>query len=168
VKFHIKLTDALMRAIQHDLHRPHQFALERVGFITAGGAHAGKGVTLYCRDYHPVDDEDYESTLAAGAQIGTDAMRKALESALATRSALLHVHTHGGRGRPEFSSTDLRSAAQFVPAFFNALPGMPHGLVVLSNDSARGLIWTGPKTRPTYVDGFTQIGASVRKYGEKA
>lgn len=165
MKFHIKMTGALMCAIRADLQRPHDFALERVGFVMAGAAYAGDGVTLYCRSYHPVEDEDYERTNAAGAQIGSDAMRKALERAYAHRSSLLHVHSHGGRGRPEFSATDLRSAAQFVPGFFNALPAIPHGLAVLSNDSARGLLWTAPKSRPVYVDGFAEVGARVRKYG---
>src|SRR5262249_33820763 len=104
---------------------------------------------------------------SVGAQIGSDAMRKALEAAYANRSALLHIHTHGGRGLPAFSRTDLASAAQFVPGFFNAIPRMPHGLIVLSHTSARGLLWTSATSTPQYADGFTLIGSAVRKLGEQ-
>lgn len=164
---HIKITDSLLRAIREDLRRPHTFAHERVGFLTAGAAYApGGGIILLCRAYHPVADEDYERSSAVGAQIGSDAMRKGIEAAYSNKSTVLHIHTHGGRGCPEFSGTDLRSAGQFVPGFFNALPRMPHGLVVLSNDNARGLLWTAPKSKPQYITGFIQVGAGVQKYGE--
>jgi hypothetical protein len=95
-------------------------------------------------------------------------MRKGIEMAYSAKSSLIHIHSHGGSGQPEFSATDLGSARQFVPGFFNALPRMPHGLVVLSNDGARGLVWFGSRERPQEVNGFRQIGARVRKYGEKA
>lgn len=162
----IKITEELLRSIRADLHRSHRFAHERVGFIMAGAAHTREGMHLFCRSYHPVDDNDYERSSTAGAQIGSDAMRKALEQAYAHRASLIHVHTHGGHGRPEFSAVDLRSARDFVPGFFNALPSMPHGLMVLSNDNARALIWTSAKSRPTYADGFSSVGAGLKKFGE--
>jgi hypothetical protein len=164
----IKITDALLAAIHADLERSHDFAFERVGFLTAGAARMKDGIMLLCRSYHPVADEDYERSSSVGAQIGSDAMRKGIEAAYKGKSSLIHIHTHGGSGQPEFSSTDLRSARQFVPGFFNALPRMPHGLVVLSNDSARGLLWTGRNDRPHDVNGFIQVGAGVHKYGDKA
>lgn len=166
MKAHIKIAGALLSVIRADLHRAHPFAFERVGFLTTGARWTGDGdLVLLCRDYQPVADEDYERSSSVGARIGSNAMRKALQAAYQHRSAILHIHTHGGRGRPEFSSVDLSSARDFVPSFFNALPQMPHGIVVLSNDSARGLLWTGPKDRPHYVDGFQQVGAPLINFG---
>lgn len=167
MKCQIKITDALLASINADLHRPHPFAYERVGFLTAGAARVGDGLMLICRTYHPVADCDYEYSRSVGAQIGSDAMRKAIEAAYQNRSSLIHIHTHGGVGQPKFSANDLESAPQFVPGFFSALPRMPHGIVVLSNNSAQGLLWMGPKAAPQYVEKFIQVGAGVRKYGDK-
>lgn len=168
MKIHIKITEALLAQVRGDLHRRHPFALERVGFLTAGATRSRDGdILLLCRSYHLVEDEDYEASETVGAQIGSDAMRKAIEVAYPSRSALLHIHTHGGRGVPDFSKTDLVSGAQFVPGFFNALPRMPHGLLVLSDTSARGLVWSAKFAQPKYVDGFTQVGRSVQKFGDR-
>lgn len=168
MKITVKILSSLLRDIRADLHRHHPFAHERVGFINAGATWMGDDLMLVARNYQPVADDDYERSMAVGAQIGPDAIRKALEAAYMHKSCILHVHTHGGWSRPEFSATDLKSAATFVPGFFNALPGMPHGIIVLSNDSARGLMWTAPKIRPTYVEGFVEIGAQLQRIGEAA
>ena len=151
-----------------DLERPHRFAFERVGFLTAGTARVQDGFLLVCRSYHPIADEDYERSNSVGAQIGSSAMRKGIEAAYANSSSLIHIHTHGGVGDPEFSGVDLRSALGFVPGFFNALPRMPHGLVVLSDDSARGLLWTGRNNEPHNINGFVQVGSAVQKFGDRA
>jgi hypothetical protein len=168
MKVRIKITERLLAQVRADLHRRHPFAFERVGFLTAGATRSREGdILLLCRSYHPVADEDYEASATVGAQIGSDAMRKAIEVAHPGKSALLHIHTHSGRGVPAFSKTDLVSGAQFVPGFFNALPRTPHGLLVLSDTSARGLVWTAKNAKPQYVDGFTQVGRSVQKFGDR-
>lgn len=166
MKTQIKICGLLLNKIRVDLHRGHPFAYERVGFLTTGASWTLAGdLVLLCRDYLPVADEDYERSSTVGARIGTNAMRKALQAAYRHRSTILHIHTHRGMGRPDFSSVDLHSAGEFVPGFFNALPQMPHGIVVLSNDSARGLLWLGPKDRPRYIDGFQQVGSPIIKFG---
>lgn len=166
MKTNIKIVGSLLGDIRVDLHRRHAFAFERVGFLMAGASWTRHGnLVLLCRDYQPVADEDYERSSTVGARIGSNAMRKALQAAYRHKSAILHIHTHGGRCRPEFSSVDLASARDFVPGFFNALPQMPHGIVVLSNESARCLLWTGAKDRPRYADGFQQIGTPLIKFG---
>lgn len=166
MKTQIKIASQLLNTVRTDLYRPHPFALERVGFLTAGARWTGDGgLVLLCRDYQPVADEDYERSDSVGARIGSSAMRKALQAAYQHKSAILHIHSHGGLGRPEFSSVDLESAKDFVPGFFNALPQMPHGIVVLSNNSACGLLWEGPKDQAHYVDGFKQAGAPLINLG---
>lgn len=166
MKMHVKISSTLLALIRVDLNRRHAFAFERVGFLTAGASWTlGGDLVLLCREYQPVADDDYEHSSRVGAQIGSNAMRKAIQAAYRHKSAMLHIHSHGGRGRPEFSSVDLNSAKSFVPGFFNALPQMPHGIVVLSNDSARCLLWTGAKDRPRYVDRFQQVGSPLIEFG---
>ena len=158
----IKMSGVLIDAVRADLHRPHDFAYERIGFITAASAATPSGLLLLARDYTPVADHDYEHAPAVGAQIGSDAIRKALQSAYRPQHALLHVHSHGGSGTPCFSGTDTRSAAEFVPSFFNAIPRCPHGILVLSNDAAAGLLWVDPEHSPVPVNRFIRVGAPYR------
>jgi len=168
MKARIKIPGAMLDGVHRDLHRPHPFAFERVGFMTAGVAQAGADrLLLLARDYQPVADEDYLPDRGVGAKIGSDAMRKAAQLVYQGRSALLHIHSHGGIGRPEFSGIDLRSGAEFVPGFFHSVPRMPHGILVLSQDSATGLLWFGPDQSGDYVADFVRVGAPYRKFGER-
>jgi hypothetical protein len=154
--------------IRRDLQRPHAFAFERVGFLTAGIAQAGPSQLLaLARAYRPVADEDYVPDGSVGVKIGSDAMRKAAQFTYQGRSTLLHIHSHGGVGRPEFSGVDLKSGSEFVPGFFHSVPRMPHGMLVLSNDSATGLVWFGPEQSGCYAAEFVSVGAPYRKFGAR-
>jgi hypothetical protein len=164
----IKIGAAMLDAIRRDLERRHAFAWERVGFITAACAGTASGILLLARSYTPVADADYERASGVGAQIGSDAMRKALQSAYRPQHALLHIHTHGGSGIPAFSGTDCRSADEFVPSFFNALPRMPHGIIVLSDDAAAGSLWLAPDRSPIPVARFVRVGAPYSHSWSKA
>lgn len=159
----LKIDGGLLDAVRADLHRPHSFAHERVGFLLAAAASDGQGgIMLLVRGYQTVADDDYEWHPRVGAQIGSNAMRKAAQASYRPPSAILHVHTHGGRGRPGFSRVDLESAASFVPGFAETAPRMPHGLLVLSNDSVHGLLWAGPN-RPAFpINSFKRISAPIR------
>ncbi|MBA3904570.1 hypothetical protein IYY11_04605 [Methylocystis sp. H62] len=160
---HLKIDGRLLDAVRQDLHRPHAFAYERVGFFTAGAADLGDRLLLTVRDYMPVADEDYEVNRKVGAKIGSAAMRKAVQSAYRPAAALLHVHTHGGHGKPGFSGVDLNSAKDFVPGFFETTPRMPHGLLVLSNDAAHGLLWLANHRPPVTIDQFQRIDAPMQR-----
>ena len=160
----IKITSSLIREIRKDLSRPHAFAYERIGFITAACAwYNERDLMLICREYEAVSDQDYLNDKSAGAVIGSDAIRKGLQKAYSTKSALLHVHTHHGFGRPSFSTTDLESAAQFVPSFFNISPQVPHGILVLSDNSAKGLIWFDKFSPPYKTENFIEVGNQFKR-----
>lgn len=166
MKAEIKITASLLSGIHQDLGRQHAFAHERVGFLTCGiiGDRAS-GLTLLAREYRPVADEDYLRDHSVGAMIGPDAMRKGLQMAYRARSALFHIHSHGGRGVPQFSSVDTRESQKFVPSFFNVVPQMPHGAIVLSGNSALGLLWLAPDRAPVAIAGFKSIGSPLRNFG---
>jgi hypothetical protein len=160
---HLKIDGRMLDDVRKDLQRPHHFAHERVGFFTAGAADLGDRLLLTIRDYMPVADEDYEVDRKVGAKIGSAAMRKAVQSAYRPAATLLHVHTHGGRGKPGFSRVDLNSAVDFVPGFFETTPRMPHGLLVLSNDAAYGLLWLANDRAPITIDQFQRIDAPLQR-----
>jgi hypothetical protein len=162
----LKITGFMLDLIREDLERPHPFAFERVGFLTCGATSAPPAeLLLLVRNYQPVADEDYQRDPGVGASIGAAAIRKALQSAYRPPSALIHVHSHGGFGRPGFSGVDLDSSRELVPSFFNSVPRLPHGAMVLSNNSALCLLWLGPDQQPIHVDGIVRVGAGYRRFG---
>lgn len=164
MKVRFKITSGLLAAIRSDLRRPHPFARERVGFISAGLSSVGDGLLALARDYRPVADDEYLDDPTVGAMMGPDAIRHALQWALQDGVAMFHVHTHGGRGIPDFSRIDLRESAKFVPDFFKVAPQCAHGAIVLSDTAAHGLIWIG-RSRPNhFVTSFVEVGVPLRKW----
>lgn len=154
----------LLQAIRRDLARPHRFAYERVGFISAGLSSAADDLWVLARSYRPVADDDYLPDPSVGAMMGPDAIRKALQWAMSENVAIFHVHTHGGRGQPGFSDIDLREQAKFVPNFFQIAPQCPHGALVLSNDSAHGHIWLDGSKPCEVMTGFVEIGVPLKTW----
>ena len=165
MKVCFKITTPLLAAIRADLRRPHPYAHERVGFISAGLTACGdRGLLVLAREYRPVADDEYLRDPAVGAMMGPDAIRSALQWALQDGVALFHVHTHGGSGIPGFSRIDLRETAKFVPDFFKVTPQCAHGAVVLSNTAARGLIWFDRSQPGHFVASFVEVGVPLRKW----
>ena len=78
--------------------------------------------------------------------------------------ALFHVHSHGGRGFPQFSGVDIRENAKFIPDFFKVAPQMPHGAIVLSSDSARGQMWVERRRAYLPITEFTEVGMPTRHW----
>lgn len=164
----VKIQGPLLDHVREDLGRPHPVAYERVGFLTASPAATSLGLLLIVRGYQPVEEQDYEESSSVGAQIGPDAFRKAIQSAFRPPLSLLHIHKHPGTGRPGFSRTDLRSAEEFVPGLFGPIPRMPHGIIVLSGDSAAGLLWSGAEQGPVRISNFIRVDAPYkREWGTK-
>jgi hypothetical protein len=164
MKVNFRITSALLATVRIDLSRPHAFAHERVGFISAGLAATHDDLIAIAREYRPVADEDYLRDNSVGAMMGPDAIRKALQWAMDSGAALFHVHTHGGNGVPGFSGVDIRENAKFVPDFFKVTPQMPHGSIVLSDNAARGQVWVERKGQPLTIDTYTEVGMPTQTW----
>ena len=160
-----KITAELLAKIRADLHRPHQFAAERVGFISVGMASSRDGIVLLAQGYRAVAEEDYVPDDAVPVMMGPGAIRKAMQWALTNKVGIFHVHTHGGTSIPFFSSIDLQESAKFVPSFLNVAAERAHGAIVLSETAARGQVWLGRDGRPVDISEFVEIGAPSRKWG---
>ena len=162
MKVRFKITTALLAAIRSDLRRPHPFAYERVGFISAGLSAVGDGFLVLACEYRPVADDDYLNDPTVGAMMGPDAIRKALQWALHDGGAMFHVHTHGGHGIPHFSGIDLHENAKFVPDFFKVAPQCAHGAIVLSDTAAHGLVWVGRSWPNHFITSFIEVGVPLQ------
>lgn len=147
----LKASPLTWRTIHHDLSRPHPHAHERIGFAFANAAKlTDSSIGLYLSHYSPVADENYIFEPRVGALINGDALRDAMQFAYRNQLATFHVHRHEHYGKPWFSKYDLQESNKFVPDFFHVVPGGPHGALLLSHDSAAGLIWTA-KNAPAQV-----------------
>ena len=164
MKIHFKITSALLSSIRFDLRRPHAFAHERVGFLSAGLSAMGDDLLVLARDYRPVADDDYLNDPSVGAMMGPEAIRKALQWAMQSGAALFHLHSHGGKGVPGFSGVDLRENAKFVPDFLKVAPRVPHGAIVLSDTAASGQAWLARRHPHMFIDRFTEVGPSLRTW----
>lgn len=165
MKVHFKISSDLLALVRADLRRRHQFAHERVGFILASLAKTAEGVLVLAQSYHPVADQDYLHDPSVGAMMGPNAIRKAMEFALIKRVAIFHVHSHGGIGIPGFSGVDIRENAKFVPDFLKVAPQNIHGAIVLSDSAAFGQYWIARDRLPQPINGFSEIGRPIVKWG---
>jgi hypothetical protein len=161
MNFRFKIVTTLLAAVRLDLRRSHPFAHERVGFISAGLSAVGDDILILARTYRSVQDQDYLPDSSFGAMMGPEAIRKALQWAMQSGNALFHVHTHGGRGVPEFSGIDLRENAKFIPDFCKVAPRCVHGAIVLSDSAARGQVRLGRDRPHTFIAKFTEVGAPL-------
>jgi hypothetical protein len=165
MRVRFKITTALLASIRADLRRPHAFAFERVGFVLAGVAQSAAGVLILAQEYQPVAEDDYLPDPSVGAMMGPEAIRKAMEWALMKKVSIFHVHSHGGRGIPGFSTVDVRESAKFVPDLLKVAPHMVHGAMVLSDDAALGRFWAFGHDGPRDVSECIEVGMPMRKWG---
>jgi hypothetical protein len=154
MKLMLKMRESLRRVILEDLRRPHEFAFERVGFIACHAATIKEGLLILAASYQGVADKDYVQDPNVGARINGTALRAALQTSLDQNAGMFHVHSHEHKGQPIPSSTDRRESRKFVPDFFNVTPNLPHGTLILSEDSATGYCWLGSASPPEI---FNQI-----------
>jgi hypothetical protein len=135
----VKIPRALCEQMRLDVVRPHPFALERVGFAFGRPAASASLVLLY--EYESVPDDDYVNDGMAGATFGAAAIRRVRQRILDRGDSAFHVHMHEHRGRPWFSRLDRSSLAQVVGSFRSMARKVPHGAILLSDDSIAALTW---------------------------
>ena len=124
---------------QTDLHRPHPFASERVGFFSTRCSKTPSRVFVHCIDYHPVAERDYIEDWSVGVRIGPGAITDAMSRSIANSVGLIHVHSHGlDSGLPAPSPTDRLELPPLVKSLRNANSKQSHGWMILSGDDA----WT--------------------------
>ena len=162
MKIVFKISRTLLHTVRNDLARQHPFAWERVGFLGGNPGVLGHNeVVILAQSYHPVDDVDYVRADSVGAMMGSTAIRKALQIAYSNRMSMFHVHVHEHFGRPSFSHVDLQESAVFMPDFWHVCPSHPHGVLVLSKDSASGLCWYPGIRHPLLIEEIVVVGAPM-------
>ncbi len=155
-------TDSL-DSLRTDLARPHPFAFERVGFVTCRhGTGENDETIVLVTGYTSVADDLYVRDPGVGARIGSDAIREAMQHALDADCGLLHVHAHVGRGKSALSGIDRREIPRLIQSFRAVKPDMPHGILLLSDDSCSAWIWPTGDENMLEADQITVVGRPMQ------
>lgn len=145
----VRISRGFHASLVEDLERPHAFAYERVGWIFAKQAEAmSSHLLLLPVAYEPVDDDNYIADPAVGACFNATAIRAALQRCRSKGLSCLQVHLHNHRGETDFSGVDCQTIDELAPPFRSVAPGLAHGGLVLSRDSATVRIWLPGSLKP--------------------
>jgi len=162
----VRIPATLYAAALADLKRPHAFAAERVGFMSARvGNRSGDPMLVLATGYEPVADDHYIEDDYVGARINADAIRANMQRILDTGEGSFHVHLHPHRGAPQLSRTDRREIPRLVKSFRPVGPGAAHGIIVLSEDRALGVVWGPGEPEPIEADEITVVEWPLRFLG---
>lgn len=138
----IRLGRKLDDYIRKDLERPHEFAYERVGFLSSRFTMLDHDTLLvFLTRYDPVDDEDYIDDKTVGARINGNAIRKAMQRVLDTKDGMFHVHMHPGNHLPGLSITDRNEIPPIIQSFRNVEPNVIHGILLMSESRYRAYVF---------------------------
>lgn len=142
-----RIPELLFDSIKRDLARPHAFAAERVGFLYARVSDLDSDhPQILGYDYELVKDDQYIRDRTVGARIDATSIRGVRQRVLSRQEAAFHVHAHIGYGIPRLSRTDIAQLPPVVESFRTTCPQVPHGLVLLSDDSVGSFVWMPGKT----------------------
>lgn len=160
-----RIPQQLYLRVREDLARRHEFAAERVGFLSARlGNRAGEERLVLFSDYHPVPDDQYIDDPSSGARINSSAIRQAMQRAIDTSDGLFHVHHHAHRGKPGFSWMDRKETPRIVSSLQVAGPDQAHGMVLLSDDFCIAHIWLPHSDQPVVAQRVTVIGYPLQSF----
>ncbi len=163
----LKVPRRLHDDVLADLHRPHAFAYERVGFLLARWAWRGATLLVIPFRYLPVADDRYIDDHAVGFRIDRHAITAALQATLDESAACLHVHAHSPI-MPTFGSLDLAEQRRLIPSFFGVAADAPHGALVVTGDTIDSRFWLrgGPSQVP--ADRVAIVGHPLTTHAEAA
>jgi hypothetical protein len=155
----IKISRELYLKALDDLRRPHEFAYERVGFLTAKhGNRSGGHQLVLLTDYHPVPDNQYIDDPGSGARINSAAIREAMQRVLDTGDGAFHIHLHDHRGKPGFGEMDQEEIPRVVSGLRVAGPDAPHGMLLFSGNHAAAWVWLPRLSKPVTVSRISVVG----------
>jgi len=164
MKIHFKMLRSQRDAILRGLLRPHEYAAERVGFVSCRFGRSDSSLMVLAHTFHPVLDEDYECDPSVGARMKSAAIRSALQVALSSDVGMFHVHVHDHRGLPGPSSVDWTEWQKFVPNFWHVRPQLPHGALILSRDRLSGWCWYPKRQQPIQIERFSMVGRGMQSW----
>jgi hypothetical protein len=130
----IRISRHLDSEIRNDLIRPHQFAFERIGFVSGVHSKLEKDEYLIIlKKYYPIDEVDYIKDHSVGARINGNAIRKIMQHILDNHEGMFHIHMHPFNVPPGMSRTDSREIPPVLESLRNVDKSVMNGCIILSN-----------------------------------
>lgn len=160
----LRFSSDLEKQVRDDLERPHEFASERVGFISASHIKLSSGkYIIFLKEYFLVPDEFYINDPLVGARINSSAIHDALQRIIDTKKGSFHVHLHSfQKQNPEFSKTDLKDNPEIVKAFSFAGRDQIHGMIIFGAKGFNALVKVPGDTELIQVSKITSIGYPMK------
>lgn len=159
----LRIPRALVDQMRADLHRPHAFAHERVGFLLIREAEGAGGRLLLASRYEPLREDEYLDDPRVGARINRNAIRRMLALAL-TGESIFHVHLHEHSGMPAFSAVDECNLRELIPSFCGVAPRSIHGALLLSDNQGLAWGWKAGHDGPFPISTITIVGAPLMRW----
>lgn len=164
----IKISRGLYIKVLSDLRRPHEFAYERVGFLTAKlGNRSGEHQLVFLTDYHSVPDDQYIDDPGSGARINSVAIREAMQRVLDTGDGSFHVHLHDHSGKPGFGEMDQEEIPRVVSGLRVAGPVAPHGMLLFSSDHGTAWVWLPAQSEPVKASRISMVGYPIAFFDQE-
>jgi hypothetical protein len=155
----IRLTRELYERALADLRRPHPFAFERVGFVTAHLGNAGGEYKLVLvTEYYSIPDDQYVEDPTCGARINSEAIRDAMQRVLDLNAGSFHVHLHEHSGKPGFGQTDQEEIPRIIEGLRIVGPEQIQGMLLFSADRAAAQVWLLSESEPLKAAKITVVG----------
>lgn len=164
MRIQMKIDGRFLDHVIRDLHRPHEYAYERIGFIfVKKGIIQNKDTMLLPSYYMPIADEHYIPDPTVGARYNADAIRSVMQRVLDTGEGAFHVHEHSTI-LPTFSRDDIENQNRLIPTFRNVGMKSIHGAILLTEDTINGLCWLPNETHPRSIPKITIIKRPLKIY----
>ncbi len=159
MKIHVKILRSTYDLMRSDLLKPHPFAYERIGFLSAKTGNKSRKILLVLlTEYHTVSDHNYIEDENSGARINSTAIREVMQRILDTRNGAFHVHVHAHNGIPHLGKMDRTEIPPLIQSFRTVGSEASHGILLLSNNSCYCKVWAPNSTIPTDASKFSIIG----------
>ena len=103
-------------------------------------------------------------TKSCSTSISGDAIRETMQSLMdrfGTRECVFHIHIHGHPGVPTPSGTDQKGIPPMIPGFARSSKDGAHGLIILSQDHGRCLVWLPGSEHAVTASRITVIGYPI-------
>jgi hypothetical protein len=165
MKVQCRIPRSIFENMLLDLTTPHDFAAERIGFLSASLSKLDGGDELVLfNDYFPVRDSEYMPDLTVGARINSSAIRSAMQQIMDSKLGMFHVHLHPDGFPLRFSRADCAGYARLLPSFRSAGPQLVHGALIINSDGAYGAVLLPGAEDVVEVGGLSVVGFPMRSY----
>jgi hypothetical protein len=166
----IRVPSSLLKQVITDLARPHAYAGERVGFLSAKTSKlSDNDYLILFNKYFQVPDDRYLNNPLVGATIDGKAIRNIMQHILSTGDGAFHVHSHShvcltGKNL-NFSRVDINELIRLIPSFQAVGPSVAHGAFLLDKIRCISIVWLPGEHKPCAVDKISVIGNPMQFFG---